>query len=77
MSTIRLFARRSCHLCDEARALIAAHARPGDVVEEVDVDADPALVDAYVVRVPVVEVDGVEIAQYHLDAHALQAALGG
>ena len=44
-------------------------------VVHVDVDADPALVDRYGVRVPVVAVDGVEVAEAVVDPATLADAL--
>lgn len=47
----------------------------GADITVVDIDADPELVDRYTVRVPVVAVDGVEIAEYHVDPRVLRAQL--
>lgn len=44
-------------------------------VELVDVDRDPALGSRYGVRVPVVAVDGQEVAELQLDPARLRAAL--
>lgn len=72
---VRIYSRQGCHLCEEAiavaRRLVAAPHR----LEVVDIDADPALTDDYTIRVPVVEVDGAEVAQYQLDPTALALAL--
>lgn len=77
MSVITVYTRRGCHLCDEAEQVVHRVVRRSDghVVELVDIDLDPTLADRYTVRVPVVAVDGVEIAQYQLDPAALRAAL--
>lgn len=77
MSLITVYSRQGCHLCDEAERVARRVVRhtDGHVVEVVDIDLDPTLVDRYTVRVPVVAVDGVEIAQYQLDPAVLQAAL--
>lgn len=75
MSHIRVFTRQGCHLCEDAIAVVARHA-DGHQVELVDIDADPAITDAYTIRVPVVEVDGVEIAEYQVNGADLRAALG-
>ncbi len=50
-----LYTRCGCHLCDEARELLAAH---GLDVRSVDVDANPALRERFDACVPVVEIDG-------------------
>jgi hypothetical protein len=45
-------------------------------LEEVNIDNDPELRREYDAEVPVVEVDGREIARYHLTEERLSAALG-
>ncbi len=44
-------------------------------VELVDIDDDPTITERYTVRVPVVAVDGVEVAEFQVDARALRAKL--
>jgi glutaredoxin len=70
---LTLYGKPGCHLCDEARAALAAL----DVqVHEVDVSADPALHAEYGERIPVVELDGEEVAEYFVDPEALKVRLG-
>jgi glutaredoxin len=57
-----VYTRQGCGLCRSAERLVAAEAR-GCEVSHVDVDRDDELVDRYGVRVPVVAVDGVEVAE--------------
>jgi glutaredoxin len=57
-----VYTRRGCGLCRAAERLVADEAR-GCEVTHVDVDTDEELVDRYGVRVPVVVVDGVEVAE--------------
>ena len=75
MKTVTLYTRAGCHLCENAEQVIAQVAAGRARVELVDIDADPALTDRYTVRVPVVAVDGVEIAEYELDPRVLDDAL--
>lgn len=75
MSQITLFSRQGCHLCEQAQEIITRVAGSGHQVTVIDIDTDPALVDAYTVRVPVIEVDGREIAQYQVDEYTLRNAL--
>jgi len=77
-----LYSRSWCHLCEDMQAALAAcMARLGraytlDVVDVVDVDADPALVARYDELVPVLAgPDGAEICHYFLDEPALLATL--
>ena len=57
-----VYTRAGCGLCREAERLVAEEAA-GHEVEFVDVDADEQLQRAYNLRVPVVAVDGVEVAE--------------
>jgi len=74
--TVTVYTRRGCHLCDEAIAVVRSVADGRAEVELIDIDADPRLIERYTVRVPVVAVDGVEIAEYQIAPEQLDAALG-
>lgn len=73
--TVTVFTRRGCHLCDDAVAIVRRVAAGRADVELVDIDGDPVLFERYTVRVPVVAVDGVEIADYQIAADQLESAL--
>lgn len=74
--TVRLYGRAGCHLCDEAEALLARlAAETGFALEKVDIEHDPALEYRYQWAIPVVELDGVELARAPLRADALEEAL--
>jgi hypothetical protein len=68
-SAVRLYSRRTCGLCDQARAVILAELDRGAGFrfEEVLVDGDPRLEAAYGARVPVVEIDGEEAFEYSVE----------
>lgn len=73
-----LYGRAGCHLCDEARAVVArVCGEVGVPWAEVDVDdpGGPDLADAYGERVPVVAVDGVDVAQWQVSERALRSLL--
>ena len=77
MSTITLYTRAGCHLCEEAeRVLRAEPAAAGLRLELVDVDRDPELARRYGVRVPVVALDGEDLFEYEVPADLLRARLG-
>ena len=58
---VTLLTRVGCHLCDDAKDVIARiSAETGVEWNEVDVDADPELAYEYGDRVPVVLLDGKE-----------------
>jgi hypothetical protein len=73
-----LLSRSGCHLCDDARAVLAAVAgEAGESWQERDVDADPALAEEYGDRVPVVLLDGGEHCYWRVEENRLRAALAG
>lgn len=70
-----MYSRQGCHLCAEAETIVRHLAGDVHTVEVIDIDTDPDLHDAYTVRVPVVAVDGCEVAQYQVDPTGLALAL--
>ena len=63
-----MYSRRTCGLCDEARAVIEAErAYTPFEFQEVFIDGDDALERDYGLRVPVVEIEGRERFEYHVD----------
>ena len=53
-----VYSRDGCHLCDEAVELLHGYSAYLPVVQEIDIDADPALRSRFDIEVPVVEFDG-------------------
>ena len=65
---VTLYTRRSCHLCDEAKASIAPLLREfGAPLREVDIDADPELRARYAEEVPVIFLGSRKVAKYRVD----------
>jgi Glutaredoxin-like domain (DUF836) len=75
---LTLITRTGCHLCDVARDdLAAVAAETGEGFRELDVDADPALLDEYSDRVPVILLDGREHGYWRVEkARLLRDLLG-
>jgi glutaredoxin len=72
-----LFGRRGCHLCDEARAvLMRVHQAHPFAFRECDIESDERLLGAYLERIPVVTIDGLETFELVIDESELMAALG-
>jgi glutaredoxin len=67
-----MYSRPGCHLCDEARAVLD---RVGEPFTEIDITTDDALHAAYLERIPVVVLDGVELFDYYVDESALRGHL--
>ncbi|MEX1178705.1 MAG: glutaredoxin family protein [Nitriliruptor sp.] len=57
-----VYTRAGCGLCRRAEQLVAREARRCEI-RHVDIDSDPELQARYTVRVPVVTVDGQEVAE--------------
>ena len=72
MPLVTLYGKPGCHLCDDAREVVervrAEH--PFDL-REVDVSLDPGLHREYGERIPVLELDGEELFEFHVDGPAL------
>jgi len=75
---VTLLGKPGCHLCDEAREVIAAvTAELGETYEERDILQEPDLHDRYWEQIPVVLVDGEQHTFWRVDADRLRAALRG
>jgi glutaredoxin len=72
-TTVTLFGKPDCHLCDDARAAVveALEGRPVEL-REVDISRDPSLLRSYGERIPVVEIGGEERFRYFVDVDALR-----
>jgi thiol-disulfide isomerase/thioredoxin len=71
-----LFGREGCCLCDDARkVLLRVAAEHPFAFEERDIDADEKLLSAYLERIPVVTIDGVEAFELFVDQAELEQRL--
>jgi glutaredoxin len=76
MRTVVLFSRPGCCLCDDAREILQeARSRRPFEFSEVDIDADEALLRAYLERIPVVTIDGVEAFELFVNEAELERRL--
>lgn len=66
---IILYTRPGCHLCEEAKGeILAANCSDEYVLEEVNIETDPALVKRYGWEIPVVVINGIKVFKYRLTA---------
>lgn len=73
---VRLYSRPGCHLCDDAREVIARVCTDlGESFDEVSIDDDPALRERFTDEVPVTFVDGRQHTFWRVDEARLRAAL--
>ena len=71
-----LFTKGECGLCEEAEELLRRlQKRIRFQLEIVDIQEDMAIYDRYRDRVPVVAVDGREVAAAPIDGRRLEAAV--
>ena len=76
MTTITLYGKAGCCLCDDARRDLEAlrEQRPFEL-QEIDVSLDPRLHAEYGERIPVIAVEGEEVSELGVDTTATLARL--
>lgn len=73
---VTLVGKPGCHLCEDARAVVAAVCgETGATWREVSILDDPVLADLYAEQIPVVLVDGAVHDFWRVDPSRLRAAL--
>jgi glutaredoxin len=77
MPEIVVYTRPGCHLCEQAVAAILALHEEGYRfgLREIDIESEEELLRRHLERIPVVEVDGVEVSELILDQAKLRARL--
>lgn len=73
---VTLYSKAACGLCDEAEEVLRELQREIPFrLEIVDIESEKTLFDRYWLRIPVVAVEGEDVAEAPLDADRLRAAL--
>jgi glutaredoxin len=77
VSTVVVYSRPGCHLCEEAiEALVSLHEEGyGFELQEVDIESEELLLRRLLEKIPVVEIDGVVVSELILDEAAVRARL--
>lgn len=77
MADVVVYSRPGCHLCEEAlEQIVALHAEGYRFnLHEVDIESNDLLLRRHLERIPVVEVDGIEVSELILDRTAVKARL--
>ena len=71
-----LYTRPGCCLCDEARQVLErSRQRHQFALTERDIEQDDALLSRYLERIPVVEIDGLEVFELFVDEPELERLL--
>jgi glutaredoxin len=76
MTTVVLYGREGCCLCDDAREmLLRIRERQPFELSERDIESDDALLANFLERIPVIEIDGVEEFELLIDETELERRL--
>ncbi|MGZ6059970.1 MAG: glutaredoxin family protein [Myxococcaceae bacterium] len=76
--TVRIYIKPRCSLCEEARGVLERlRTRVAFVLEVVDIRDQPDTWERYRHAVPVITLDGVEVARLRIDPLALESRLRG
>jgi glutaredoxin len=77
VSSVVVYSRPGCHLCEEAiEALVALHDEGYRFqLQEVDIESEELLLRRLLEKIPVVEIDGVVVSELILDETAVRARL--
>lgn len=73
---VKLYTRKQCPLCDDAKALLLMLQHEFDFsLEEVDIYQNDALLEKYQIMIPVVEIDGDEVDYGVIDLMLISTCL--
>ena len=77
MSTVTVYSRPGCHLCEEAiEGLIALHDEGYRFeLHEVDIESEELLLRQLLEKIPVVEIDGEVVSELLFDEAAVRTRL--
>jgi glutaredoxin len=80
VTTLTIYSRPGCHLCDEMKGVVKRVIGPladRAVLREIDISGDPDLEARYGVEIPVLLIDGKKAAKYRINAETLARMLEG
>lgn len=78
MRSVVLYGRDGCCLCEQALELLErVRATRPFALEQCDIESDERLLAAYLERIPVVTIDGVEVFEFFVDESELERRLDG
>ena len=76
MTTVVVYGRAGCHLCEDALALIErVRSRIPFALEQRDIESDDEWFKRYLERIPVVEIDGEVLFELFVDERQLERRL--
>ena len=73
---VKIYSRPGCHLCDEAKQIIAAAGCDEDyTLEEINIESSSDLLRRYQYDIPVITINGVEAFRHRLTIEQFQSAI--
>ena len=76
MTSITIYSRHGCHLCDDAFNILESMREELDFeINVVNIDEDPELVKLYSDQVPVIHIDGIHHDFYKVDPTRFRSSL--
>jgi glutaredoxin len=76
MTTITIYSRPGCHLCDDAQNVLESLCEELNFeIEVINIDIDPELIKLYSDQVPVIHIDGIHHDFYKVDPLRFRSSL--
>ena len=76
MTTVTVYSRQGCHLCDDAENVLESLREELNFeIEVIDIDDDAELVKLYSDQVPVIHIDGIHHDFYKVDPLRFKSSL--
>jgi len=76
MTTITIYSRQGCHLCDDAqKTLESMREELNFEIVVIDIDQDAELIKVYSDQVPVIHIDGIHHDFYKVDPLRFRSSL--
>ena len=71
-----IYSRPGCHLCDEAKQIIAAAGRADEyTLDEINIESAPDLIKRYQNDIPVITINGIEMFKHRLTVEQFESAI--
>jgi glutaredoxin len=76
MTTISIYSRHGCHLCDDAQSTLESLQKELNFeIEVINIDEDAELIKLYSDQVPVIHIDGIHHDFYKVDPLRFRSSL--
>ncbi|MFM9151769.1 MAG: glutaredoxin family protein [Candidatus Planktophila sp.] len=76
MTTVTIYSRKGCHLCQDAYQLLeSVREELAFELEIIDIDEDQTLINLYSDQVPVIHIDGMHHDFYKVDLDRFRSSL--